>query len=293
MFNFLTVLTFLVSTHVFAQEAAVVRKTKKKVEAPAPASYKWPNMLMAEYSPETEVQKNSSIYYYADLNYHPSYTHHYRWFQRVSHILTAEPGKDNPGQMTLLNPRVNYYYNFKEPEDKSYHLAIRIGTELGTSQAAQADGINAISMVRLEFDKRFAPIIISFRPYVSHWATQYATNSANEPLPMFTVGHYLYVAAQITPKFWWGMDFDTGFQMFQPADVKASQAALNTTSADPLETSRSVLFFATEFGYRFLKSFQMRAGYYQFDKFVSEGKYDIELFNNNTTRYYVGFDYFF
>ncbi len=288
----MTVLTIFVSLQAFGVETETKKLRKKVLEPTAPRALDL--FAFAEYSLENETIKDSNIYYYLDLYYSTSYTHRFRYFQRVSHILIPEQGKDNSGEVTVLNPRFMYFYNFQEPADKSYHLALRLGTELGTSSAFREDNIQAVSMLRLEFDKRFLPVTVSLRPYVSYWSTQYATNSRNEALPLFTVGHNLYVTTQISKKWMWNIELDTGFQMFQPADVKASMAALSTTAAaEPLETSKTVLFFGTEIGYRAFKNFQMRLGYYQFDKFVSEGKYDIELFNNTTTRMFIGLDYIY
>ncbi|MDZ4662052.1 MAG: hypothetical protein SGJ18_10600 [Pseudomonadota bacterium] len=290
MYRLLTVLTIFVSAQAFAKDE-IIRKSKKKI-VPAPLSYQWPNGISAEYTPQTKHMKDSSLFYYFDFNYHPSYTHHFRWFQRVSHILTAEQGKDNSGEVMILNPRLNYYYNFQEPIDKSYHLALRLGSELGTSPVAKADGINANSVIRLEFDKRFSMVTASLRPYVGYWSTQYSTNHLGEPLPMFTVGHNFYVTTRLTPKLSWNIELDTAFFIFQPDDVQEGQNSA-PPSALPLETTKTSLYFGSEIGYMLLKNLQVRVGYYQFDKFMSDGKFELELLSSNTTRYLVGLDYSF
>ncbi len=292
MLKFLTVLTILVSLSVFAEEATTVRKRHKKVEETKVPSYVWPNFFTMEYSPETSKQNNSNIYYYLELNHHLNYTHHFRWVQRVSHQVVPEEGKENGGEMAILNPRFNYYYNFKEPKDKSYQLALRIGSELGTSITSRQAGINAISMVRLEFSKKFGFTTVQLRPYAAYWSTQYATNELNEPLPLMSFGHNLFVTTLIGKKWTWNVELDTGFQMFQPAELKQAQT-FAPANAEPLETSKSVLFFGTDIGYLILKNLQVRLGYYQFDKFVSEGRYELNLLSDDTTRYYLGLDYVF
>lgn len=269
-------------------------KIKKLVQATSETTRKtWDKTITAEYSPETEKHKDSNIYYYIDINYLPTYTHRFRYFQRISHILTPEPEANNSGEVTVLNPRLNYYYNFEEPENKSFHLALRAGAELGTSPAAKEDGINAIAMFRLEFDKRLGPVTISLRPYASYWSTQYAVDHLNQPLPLFSVGHSLYVFTKLSPKWSWTLEVDTAIRMLQPKEVQTVAAVAENPTLETNETTKTVLYFGTDIGYLISKQFQVRAGYYQFDKFVADGKYHLELFNVDTTRYFLGIDYFF
>ncbi len=298
MFRFLTVFTILVlglfSSPTFAKDQLTSRTKKKKVVVPTPSSYQWPNMISAEYTPETKQNPDSNMFYVFDFQYQPSYTHHFRWFQRVSQMLNPPPGEDNSGEITVLDPRFQYFYNFKDPSDKSYHLALRLGTQLGTSKQSKLDGIDAISNFRLEFDKSIGIMIVSLRPYVSYWSTQYSTNYLGEALPMFTVGHNLSVVANITSKLSWNTEFDTGFQIFQPADVKVSQEGqVQDEENAPLETSATALYFGTDLTYMITDNFQIKFGWYQVDKFMNAGLFDVELFNSKTTRYMVGFDVLF
>ncbi len=301
MSKLLTLLTILVSMHAFAAAVpAPITKTntskvkvKKKVAAETPTYKTWDNTITAEYTPETSDFVSSNMFYVGDFNYRTSYTHRFRWFQRVLHQIIPDTGKENGGQTIVYNPRLQYFYNFQEPQDKSYHLALRLSNEFGTSITAQEDGIKMIPNLRLEFDKRFGFMTVSLRPYVSYWVTDFSTNKLGDPLPMFTVGHNFYMLVNFTKKFSWAFELDTAFQMFQSADVKDAQSFNPNPNAGPLETSKTVLYLGTDLGYSITKSFLMRVGYYQFDKFTADGKYDLELLNNKTTRFFVGMDYYF
>lgn len=294
MSKLLTLLTILVSAQAFSAElqAKEVKKKVVKVAAETPLK-KWDNIFTAEYTPESSENPSSNMFYVGDFNYWSSPTHRFRWFQRAFHQIVPEHDKDNSGQTMIYNPRLQYFYNFKEPEDKSYHLAFRLGVELGTSPASQEDGVKVIPNVRMEFDKRLGFMTVSLRPYVSYWVTEYSTNRLGDPLPMFTVGHNLWVVVPFTKKLSWAIEVDTGFQMFQPADVKDAQSFNSTANSEPLETSKTVLYVGTDIGYSLTKKVFVRAGYYQFDKFTADGKYDLELLNNKTTRFFVGMDYVF
>ncbi|OQW51550.1 MAG: hypothetical protein A4S09_09985 [Proteobacteria bacterium SG_bin7] len=289
--NLLTLLTFLVSFQGSAADLEPATIKKKIIEKST--FKKWSNIVTAEYTPEISGFESSNMFYVGDFNYRTSPRNRFRWFQRVIHQIIPESGKENSGETIGLNPRLQYFYYFKEPEDKSYQFGLRFGTELGTSPDSREDGVKAIPNVRFEFDKRFGFMTISLRPYVSYWITEYSTGRTGNPLPMFTLGHNLNVLVNFTKKFSWNLELDTGFQMFQPADVKDAQSFNSNPNAAPLETSKTALYVATDFGYQLNKSFLMRIGYYQFDKFVSDGKYDLELLNNKTTRFFVGLDFSF
>ncbi len=255
----------------------------------------WEHSLTAEYTPESRQNPDSNMFYVGDFNYRPVYAHRFRLYQRVEQQIIPESGKDNSNEVQVLNPRLQYFYNFQDPPDQSYHLALRLGTEWGTSKIAKEDGFKFLTSMRLEFDKQIGFMTVSLRPYFAYWVTEYSTNALGDPMPMFSAGHNLQVFVPITEKFSWAFEFDTAFLMFQPNDVKDAQSFNEDSESDgePLETSKSVLYFGTDFAYILTETVQARFGWYQFDNFMSDGKYELALFKGQTTRFFIGIDYLF
>ena len=250
-------------------------------------------LLSFEYSPETSTMNDSSGMYHLDASYHfGGGRHRLRYWQRVNHTFIA-PGDSpqNSGKVEALNPRFYYFYTITDPEFKEFRLQLRLGTEIGTTEQAQADGINSVSSVRLEFVKPFGDFSIGFRPYFQYYWTKYGLNSKNEPLPLIGLGHNLAMEYKLTSKLTLCVEVDTTFKMLQPAEVEAANSlSAEGTATDTVKTSLGAI---VELGYAFTKMFGMRVGYSQDDKFMADGRYSLELMNVAATRYYVGLDFSF
>lgn len=250
--------------------------------------------LAAEFYPENDVQKDSSALYYVLADYKLSPKHKFSFIGRVSQSFIPAAGQE--AKVAALDPKFDYFYTFTEPDQKNFELKIRYRNIPGWSEDSQINGIKAFNSLRLEFMKPIGDFVFGLRPYVGHYWTEYAVNAKNEPLPLFTVGHNLVLGYKITSKFSWCMEVDTGFKMLQPEEVKAAAAlAEQNGSAAPktMETVRTSLFVGTELAYQFTKSFATRLGYMQDDGLIADGRYTMNVFGRETSRYYIGLDYVF
>ncbi len=249
--------------------------------------------VSAEFYPENEVQKDSNALYYLIATYKLSPKHKFEFTGRVAQSFIPQEGKE--ASVQALDPKFDYFYTFTDPDQKSFELKMRFRNIPGWSEDSQINGIRAFNSVRLEFKKPIGDFVFGLRPYVGHYWTEYAVNIKNEPLPLFSVGHNLIMGYKLTSKLSWCIEVDTGFKMLQPEEVKAAAtlAEANGTALKNTDTVRTALFVGTEVAYQFTKSFATRLGYQQDDGMMADGRYALNMFGRETSRYYVGLDYAF
>ncbi|OQW46304.1 MAG: hypothetical protein A4S09_16455 [Proteobacteria bacterium SG_bin7] len=250
--------------------------------------------VSAEFYPDNDVQLDSKGVYYVFADYKPAPKHKFSFTGRVAQTIIAEPGKET--SVAALDPKFDYFYKFTEPDQKNFDLKMRFRSMPGWSDDSRLNGVMAYNSVRLEFSKPIGDFSFGLRPYVGHYWTEYAVNAKNEPLPLFVVGHNLAMSYKFTKKFSWELEVDTGFKMLQPEEVRTAQAfaeANGTPAPKTVETVKTALLVVTQVAYQFTKSFATRLGYLQDDGLIDEGKYTLNMFGRQSSRYYVGLDYSF
>lgn len=293
------------SKEVIKKSAAITTNSSPEISSTVTSSAKvssvtssdnkksWALDLTAEIYPQTNTQDDASIIYVAVPQYvFGGKRHLIEWVQRVNQVVVAEPGKES--KVEALNPRFDYIYTFTNPEAKDLSVSLRLRSEIGTTQDADANGLVAINSVRLNFRKSIGDFSFGLRPYFAHYTTRYSTNAKGEAMPLFGVGHNLKLDYKFSSKWSWYLESDNAFRMLQPEEVNVAAAlALQQDAAKKpsTDTVRTALYIETAIAYQATSAFAVRLGYAQDDKMLIDGKYAINFLGEATSRYFLGLDY--
>jgi hypothetical protein len=269
---------------------AVTVPTEPKKEEEKP----WSIGLSADFSPENDVQTDSSALYAMTGTYKFNKYHKVFFLGRMIQTFVPETGKEDAPRTKTIDPRFEYTYSLSNPDDKNLKVELKFRSAPGWSEGSQENGVKAVNTVRIHVTKPLGDFSISTRPYLGHMWTEYAVNAKNEPLPLFIVGHDLILTYKITENLSWCLDIDTQLKMLQPEEVK-TVAAMNATppsgeAPKVAETVKTALAAGTELGYKFSKTFAARLGYAQEDGLIADGRYSLNMFDRKSSRYYVGVD---
>jgi hypothetical protein len=138
--------------------------------------------------------------------------------------------------------------------------------------------ISRPTLMVLATRKFFAETLtLSYRPYYTYQINENATGADGKPLPQHFLGHLLITQLKVTD---W-LSLEGVFQGVMNWDQEAPAPLSNST-----EEMGSYLYDFSV-GVSPVEPLTLKVGYSQSDAFLKNDKYDVALYNPDTTRYYL------
>ncbi|MCB0419060.1 MAG: hypothetical protein KDD39_15550, partial [Bdellovibrionales bacterium] len=200
---------------------------------------------------------------YADLIYKVSERHTLRAVQGVSKLYDVAVIGEPEVQIGDL-----YLYHYWSPgwEWEGIELSARTSLNLPVSEATRRHGVLTRPSVRVEISRRFVDqrLLVSYRPFFRYSINQFTSTPDGAPLPLWTLGHGLYLEGKLQDKLKLAASYTAGMHHYEQVAAGKQSAGGN------YEIDLSVL-------YQLADTVLLRVGMNQADDFFKEGRFESNL----------------
>ncbi|MEZ4752574.1 MAG: hypothetical protein R3B54_18650 [Bdellovibrionota bacterium] len=213
---------------------------------------------------------------YADFIYKVDEAHTLRAVQGVSKLYDVAVIGEPEVQLGDL-----YLYHYWKPGWvwEGIELTARSSLNVPVSEATRRHGVLTRPSLRVELGRRFFSerLLLSYRPFVRYSWNRFTSTPDGAPLPLWTLGHGVYLEADLLSKVRLAGSYTAGMHTYEQVAAGAQSLGGN------YEIDVSVLYQVTD-------AVMVRVGMNQADDFFKEGRFESNLYDPQTTRYYLGVD---
>ncbi|MCB0404062.1 MAG: hypothetical protein KDD51_04700 [Bdellovibrionales bacterium] len=213
---------------------------------------------------------------YADLIYKVDEQHTLRALQGVSKLYEVSVVGESEVQLGDL-----FLYHYWKPGWiwEGIELSARSSVSLPVSEVSRRHGVVTRPAVRLEVSRRFLNdhLLVSYRPFVRYSWNRFTSTPDGAPLPLWTVGHGLYLEADLLRNVKVVGSYSAGMHTYEQV-ATGPQSVGGDYEID------------VSLAYQLDKAVGLRVGVNQADDFFKEGRFETNLYDPQTTRYYLGVD---
>ena len=183
-------------------------------------------------------------------------------------------------QVQLEDTRIYHYYTFTDNFYGS-KISLRSGISLPTSTVSQDQGLGLGLSVRPSISKDFlhGTLHLAYSPVFRYNFNTYTTSPDGYPLAQMSVSNSLFVGYDLPYKF--------NVSLMAAGGVDFRQQSLYQTI--PNDTSGSYSFSAY-LSYQLTKNISPRVGVDQSAGYIQDGRYEVDVYDPQNTRFIVALD---
>lgn len=178
----------------------------------------------------------------------------------------------------LLDDTTIQYTRVLIKDWNGFGVRVRPGLSLPVSRESGKQGIVSRPSVSLPIARKFiaGKVSTSYTPFYRYQINRFQTRISGAPLRKHSLGHTLALSYSITEKF---------------AASVTGQGQYNWDEQSPYAKvdprPKGNYIFDSGLSYAFNENFEIGAGFAQSDGFIREGRYDVNVYDPSTSRYYL------
>lgn len=214
------------------------------------------------------------------LKFHPHERHTLTIYQEIEKAYVVDAGQsDVKPADTIL------YHSINLGTTSIFSFGWRTGASIPISEKSQDDGINSRVSGRLSLGANLLKdrVTLYYRPAVLYNFNQYKQDIAQKPLNLWGHSHTFLLESKFTDRLSLATTWNQTFMFAEPTEFQ--------NEPPPVAGKYTFDIFA---GYDIItEKLGVRLGYTQSDSDVKDGLYEVSLYNDETSVYYIGLDYSF